>query len=110
MNDVSYLDMQSSANPFANMNVGQDAANAVNMTQQYQGNIASMQSQFDKVAADAKAYPTFANSYGIGSQSPFGTAAPAPSSTNKDGQTNPVMTDANHGFNPWSLVGEANTR
>lgn len=50
-------------------------------------------------------YPTFANPFGIGSQQPFGQpVAPDKSATT----ANPSA--ANRGFNPWSLVGEANAR
>jgi hypothetical protein len=105
------LDMNSgSQNPFASYNVGQDTMSAQQMAQNYQGGIDANQAKYDKTAAEGAAYPTFANSYGIGTQNPFGSAATTGSSSSDASKKDDPSTDANRGFNPWSMVGEANVR
>lgn len=59
--------------------------------------IADSQQQMQAFGQTAQGYPTMKNDYGLGSQgTPTQAAPPAPSSS--------------HGFNPWSLQGEALSR
>lgn len=48
-------------------------------------------------AISSQQYPSYQNSMGLGSQQPFGKAQAESGATSR-------------GFNPWSLVGEANSR
>jgi hypothetical protein len=107
-NYADYLDMSSGmSNPFASYNPAQTAANAMQGSQYFGGTIAQSQGKLDAMAAENAAYPTFANPYGVGSQTPFGS--PAQTSTDKSATTaNPAA--ANRGFNPWSMIGESNAR
>jgi hypothetical protein len=59
--------------------------------------IADSQQQMQAFGQASQGYPTLKNDYGLGSQgTPTQTATPTPSSS--------------HGFNPWSLQGEALSR
>lgn len=120
---ASYLDMSQPS-----YNVGADTTATTNQAQTMQTQINANQNAFNANAADSAAsaaYPSFANSYGIGSQNPFGTpttdpaaaavapvnqqgtgGAASPATSSSDGDP----TNVNRGFNPWSMVGEANVR
>lgn len=100
------LGAQNYQNPFSGIDVDASTAQAQQGSQAYGSSIAQDQTSLAGMQNQSNSYPTFANAYGVGSQQPFGTPA---SSTDKSALTaNPSA--ANRGFNPWSLVGEANAR
>lgn len=102
-------------NPWA-INAQADQSAATEGIQGGLQNISDLQSQ---AAPLMGAYPTFPNTYGIGSQSAFGGAQPPAQSPQQSLQINtgaqppqsPTPPDTgSRGFNPWSLQGESNAR
>lgn len=59
------------------------------------GALAGLNQQMSDFQSKLASYPSFPNQLGLGSQNPFGQAEPGATS---------------RGFNPWSLMGEANSR
>lgn len=116
--DPTALGQSYGTNPYAAM-LGSDSAAAtsgINQANQQMNNM-GMQSQAFGGASQSSAYPSYPNSYGLGSQNPMsgyqpaaptqaapmlGSTAPAPTTSTVD--------PSSRGFNPWSLQGESNAR
>lgn len=118
--DMNTLSSAYGSNPYtAQATSDGNAANA--QMQQVSSQMGGLQSQYSGMGGTSApgAYPTYQNSFGLGSGAPMGQAAPPAAATpgaasNPSYMAEPLTTaqpDASsRGFNPWSLAGESNSR
>lgn len=110
-----------SQNPYASQIQGQESQ-YTNQASQYSAQLPQMQQQMaqgqqgvNNFQSNSSSYPSYPNSAGAGSQT-AGQAIPQVAAPSMQGSgdagvgTDMTAADTSHGFNPWSLQGEAMTR